>query len=207
MADERITEKIKEIKSSFRTMMNGVAAQSMREKGLDYFINWGVSLPMLKEKALLIGKDYDLAVALWKENVRECKILAPMIMPPDVVPPEVIDIWMEQTESVEIAELASFNLYQHLPYAAEKAYKWIASEKVLYQLCGFNVLSRLFMKGQEPNERGINEYIDQLICVLKSENYSVKKAALSSVLHFSNLGIVYKRVAENALKSINVELF
>ena len=118
MADERITEKIKEIKSSFRTMMNGVAAQSMREKGLDYFINWGVSLPMLKEKALLIGKDYDLAVALWKENVRECKILAPMIMPPDVVPPEVIDIWMEQTESVEIAELASFNLYQHLPYAA-----------------------------------------------------------------------------------------
>ena len=63
------------------------------------------------------------------------------------------------------------------------------------------------MKGQEPNERGINEYIDQLICVLQSENYSVKKAALSSVLHFSNLGIVYKRVAENALKSINVELF
>ena len=36
-----INEQLKEIKRSFRLMMNGVAAQSMRDKGLDYHGNWG----------------------------------------------------------------------------------------------------------------------------------------------------------------------
>ena len=102
-------------------MMDGKVAQSMRDKGLDYHLNWGATLPRLREKADMIGNDYDLAIALWKENIRECKILATMIMPPNEVQPEVIDIWMEQTPTQEIAEQAAFNLYQHLPFAPENA--------------------------------------------------------------------------------------
>lgn len=205
--NEEINERVKEIKRSFRMMMNGVVAQSMRDKGADYHLNWGASLSMLKEKANEIGKDYDLAIALWKDDVRECKILATLLMPADKIMPEVVDIWMEQTTSQEIAELASFNLYQYLPYAAEKAYQWIASDRTIYQICGFNVLSRLFMNGREPNEKGINEYIDQLLVVLQSESLAVKKAAMASVIRFADLGLVYRRMAESALKSINLELF
>ena len=110
-----IQQQVKEIKQSFRQMMDGSIAASMRTKGVDYKLNWGATLPRLREKAEEIGKNYDLAIALWKENVRECKILATMIMPPNEVLPEVIDIWMEQTPTQEIAEQAAFNLYQYLP--------------------------------------------------------------------------------------------
>ena len=79
--NEAMQEKIREIKQSFRLMMNGTASRSMREKGADYKLNWGVSLPDLQKMADEIGKDYDLAIALWKEDVRECKILATMVMP------------------------------------------------------------------------------------------------------------------------------
>ncbi len=205
--NENVEEKVKEIKRSFRLMMNGVAAQSMRDKGADYHVNWGASLPALKSKARELGKDYDLAIALWKENVRECKILATLVMPAEKMLPEVVDIWMEQTPSQEMAELASLNLYQHLPFAAEKAYKWIASEKPLYQLCGFHVLARLFMNGQEPNERGINEYIDQLQAALQGDSLAVKKAAMASAMRFAELGLVYERLAKNALKRVGLELF
>ena len=116
-----IDQQVKDIKQSFRQMMDGSVAQSMRNKGVDYKLNWGATLPRLQEKAREIGKNYDLAIALWKENVRECKILATMIMPADEVLPEVIDIWMEQMPTQEIAEQAAFNLFQHLPYAADKA--------------------------------------------------------------------------------------
>lgn len=205
--DNQTNERVKEIKRSLRTMMNGVAAQSMRDKGVGYKLNWGASLPMLKEKAGEIGKDYELAIALWKEDIRECKILATLIMPPASMLPEVADIWMEQTVSVEIAELASFNLYQYLPFAAAKAYQWIASDKELYQLCGFSVLARLFMNGQEPNERGINEYLDQVSAALQGGRLPVRKAAMASIMRFAGLGLVYRRLAENALKRINLELF
>ena len=204
--NSQVNQKVKEIKQSFRQMMDGVVAKSMRDKGLDYKLNWGATLPRLKEMAGEIGKNYDLAIALWKENVRECKILATMIMPAEIVLPEVIDIWMEQTTQQEIAEQAAFNLYQYLPYAPEKAYTWIAYDKPLYQLCGFHILSRLFMNGQEPNERGINEFLDQALSALQEENMAVRKAALSSVQRFAELGLVYERLAKSALKTINLEI-
>ena len=193
-------EKIKEIKQSFRLLMDGSIAQSMRDKGVDYHLNWGVTLPRLREKADEIGKDYDLAIALWKENVRECKILATMIMPPGEILPEVVDIWMEQTETIEIAE--QVNLFQYLPYAPMKAYEWMASDKDLYQLCGFHVLSRLFMNGQEPNERGINEFLDQAHVALQSPNITVRKAALNCLNRFADLGLVYQRMADSILRRI-----
>ena len=200
-----IQAQVKEIKQSFRQMMDGAVAQSMRNKGVDYKLNWGATLPRLREKADEIGKNYDLAIALWKENVRECKILATMVMPADVVLPEVIDIWMEQMPTQEIAEQAAFNLFQYLPYAPEKAYTWMASDKELYQLCGFHILSRLFMNKQEPNERGINEFIDQAIVALQEGSIPVRKAAMACMMRFSELGLVYERIAKSALKQANLD--
>ena len=109
--------------------------------------------------------------------------------------------------SQEIAEQAALNLFQYLPYAPQKAYQWIATDKEYYQLCGFHILTRLFRNNQEPNERGINEYIDQLLSVLQGAKLSVRKAAMQSVYSFAELGLVYQRLAKSALRSINLELF
>ena len=211
----KVQEKVKEIKQSFRQMMDGAVSKSMRDKGSAYKLNWGATIPRLQAKAEEIKSTlnvrsstfnvYDLAIALWKEDVRECKILATMIMPPDEVLPEVIDIWMEQTTSQEIAEQAAFNLYQYLSYAPEKAYTWMASDKPLYQLCGFHILSRLFMNKQEPNERGINEFIDQALVALQGDSLMVRKAAMSAVQRFAELGLVYERIAKSALKRANLD--
>lgn len=200
-----IQEEVKEIKQSFRLMMDGKVAQSMRDKGLDYHLNWGATLPRLKEKADEIGKNYDLSIALWKENVRECKILATMIMPAEQMLPEVADIWMEQTPTIEIAEQAAFNLYQNLPYAADLAYRWLASENDLPQMCGYHILTRLFTRKQEPNKRGINEFIDQALVALQSSNLSLRKAAMQAVVRFADLSIMHKRIAHSAVASIGLD--
>ncbi|MCR5364684.1 MAG: DNA alkylation repair protein [Prevotella sp.] len=212
-----LSSKVKDIKQSFRQMMDGAVAQSMRDKGLNYHLNWGATLPRLREMAEELKSVfnvqcssfnvYDLSIALWKENIRECKILATMLMPANQMAPEVCDIWMEQIPSQEIAEQVAFNVWQYLPYAPEKAYQWIASDKEYDQLCGFHVLSRLFMNGQEPNERGINEFIDQALAALQGPFISVRKSAMQSIIRFSELGLVYERLAKSALKSVNLELF
>ena len=212
-----VPSKVKEIKQSFRQMMDGSVAQSMRDKGLNYPLNWGATLPRLKAMAEELKSSfnvqrssftvYDLAIALWKENVRECKILATLLMPPEEMLPEVADIWMEQVTTQEIAEQLAFNLWQHLPYAPEKAYEWMASEKEYYQLCGFHILTRLFMNGHEPNERGINEFLDQALSALQGPFPSVRKAAYHCVQRFAELGLVYERLAQSALKTVNLDFF
>ena len=56
-----VHETIKDIKGQFRLFMNGVASQSMREKGLDYKLNFGIELPRLKEIAARYEKNHDPA--------------------------------------------------------------------------------------------------------------------------------------------------
>jgi hypothetical protein len=199
---EKTHEKLKQIKQSFRLLMNGEANRSMREKGLNYHLNWGVSLVDLRQMAKEYGKDYELAIELWKENIRECKILATMIMPAERMLPEIVDIWVEQTQEVEIAEQAAFNLYQHLDFAPEIAFRWISSNDAIRQISGYHILSRLFMRGLEPNERGINEFLDQALAALSDSNISVRHAATTSLQRFSELGEDYSKIVDKALSKI-----
>lgn len=206
MTKEEIDSKIKELKRGFRLVMNGPASQSMREKGLDYRLNWGVPFMQLKQMAADLPHDYDLAIALWKEDIRECKILATLLMPHDKMPEEVAEIWMEQTHSQEMAEMQAFNLYQYVSYAPKLAYRWMALDDTVKEICAYDILGRLFMKGQEPNERGINEFIDQAVTALKSPSAGLRHAAMNALTRFADLGLVFERLAKAALKREGFDL-
>lgn len=195
-------QKLMKIKRSFRLLMSGPTSQSMTQKGLGYKINWGVPFIELKKMALEYGKDYELAIELWKEDIRECKILATLIMPAEKMLPEITDIWMEQVKSQEMAEMLAFNLLQHVDYAPAIAYEWIATDKTLYEIAGFQLLARLFANGQEANERGINEFLDQAAVALQGDNMGIKHAAANCVLRFADLGEEYEKIARAALKGI-----
>lgn len=153
-----VRETIKDIKGQFRLFMNGVVSQSMREKGLDYKLNFGIELPRLKEIAARYEKNHEVAQALWKENIRECKILAGMLQPVETFYPEIADIWVEDMRYPEIAELTCMSLFQYLPYASEKAFEWMADEREYFQLCGFMLMARLLMKGNQLTERSEAEF-------------------------------------------------
>lgn len=200
--NEETHQKLMKIKRSFRLLMSGPTSQSMTKKGLGYKINWGVPFIELKKMALEYGKDYELAIELWKEDIRECKILATLIMPAEKMLPEITDIWMEQVKSQEMAEMLAFNLLQYVDYAPAIAYEWIATDKTLYEIAGFQLLARLFANGQEANERGINEFLDQAAVALQGDNMGIKHAAANCVLRFADLGEEYEKIARAALKGI-----
>lgn len=206
MTKEEIESKIKELKRGFRLVMNGPASQSMREKGLDYRLNWGVPFIQLKQMAADLPHDYDFAIALWKEDIRECKILATLLMPHDKMPEEVAEIWMEQTHSQEMAEMQAFNLYQHVSYAPKLAYRWMALDDTVKEICAYDILGRLFMKEREPNERGINEFIDQAVTALKSPSAGLRHAAMNALTRFADMGLVFERLAKAALKREGFDL-
>lgn len=195
-----INETVKEIKRSFRLLMNGVASQSMREKGTSYSVNWGCSLGDLSQMAKQYGKNYHLAIALWKENIRECKILATLIMPPEQLDADIVDIWIADIHTQDLAEIASFNLFQYLPYASVLAYQWMATDDKIKQICAYQTLSRLFMRGVVPNERGINEFLDQSSVALQHEDVGVRHAAMNCIVRFWALGDEYHQIATKALQ-------
>ena len=204
-------EKLKEIKQSFRLYMNGVTAQSLRDKGVNYHLNWGVSLQHLQEMAAEIKADltdapsgelltpplgeagrgslFTLSSLLWKENIRECKILATMLMPADTFPADLAMLWVEQTPTQEIAELAAMNLYQHLPYAKDMALQLIAQPYEMAQLQGYCIMARLLSTKMVLNDSERNEFIDQAHSTFKS---SISPQTSSIALRHSIFNAIQK---------------
>ena len=200
-------DRLKQIKGRFRLMMNGVASQSMRDKGLGYKINWGIGLPALKEMAAEYGKDYELAIELWKEDIRECKILATLIMPAAEMSAELVDIWVNQLPNQEMAEMAAFNLFRHLDGAKRYALGWLVSENELKLICGYNVLSRLFASGEEFDEREINEFIDQAQTAVADGNVSVRHAVVNALSRFVQVDGLHMKILKSAFRSYNLDIF
>ncbi len=186
---------IREIKRDLRLMMNGTTSAAMRERGLVYKLNFGVELPRIKEIAAKYIPDHQLACALWKEEIRECKILAALLQPIDSFIPELADLWAEEIRTIEMAELTVMNLFVKLPYAPAKAFQWIADEREYVQTCGFLLAARLLGRGLELHERAVDEFLDQVQAALEGESYFPRKAARLAVEKFAD------QSEENAKKS------
>ena len=171
-------ETIRQIKAQLRLFMNGVLSQSLREKGLQYRLIFGVELPRLKEIAAGYEPNHDLAQALWKEDIRECKILAACLQTTDTFDPELADYWMESVHNTELADYLCMLLFRRLPYASQKAFQWIASTERMEQYTGFRLIAHLFaLHGTEMNERSRDEFLDQAHTALQGDDLLVKQAA------------------------------
>ena len=200
-----VQERIREIKKQLRLFMNGVASQSMRDRGLEYRLNFGVEVPRLKEIAATMDKDHELAQALWKENIRECKILAGLLQPLDTFYPEIAEIWMEDMHYPELAELSCINLFQYLPYASEKMFEWIADERDYFQYCGYMIMAHLLMKKMKLNERSEAEFIDQAFAALQSEALLPQKGAFVSLCKFIGQSRENARKIKKMIASLHQE--
>lgn len=186
-------------------MMNGVASHSMREKGLTYKVNFGVELPRLQAYAaelratLLQGHEaelYTLALRLWSEPIRECRLLAGMLMPALEMDEPTAEMWVEQMQFSEEAECTVMHLFQHLPQASTLAFRWVAREEPMYRLCGWLLFSRLFMQGMEPSQRDADEFLDQVAAALP------EPAAYKALLKYMDLSPTAEVRGEALLVSI-----
>ena len=179
--------------------MNGMVSQSMREKGMEYKLNFGIEYPRIKEIAAGYEPDHELAQALWKENIRECKILAGLLQPADTFYPEIADIWIEGMDYPELAEYTVMNLFQRLPYASEVVFRWMADERGMFQLCGFLLMARLLMKGERLNERAEAEFLDQACTAVEGDCGPVQKAASVALRKYAHQSRENKRTVSKQL--------
>ena len=205
--NESTRESIRQIKASFRGHMNGIASRSMSEKGVEYKINWGIPLSELKQMAAEIEYDYNLMIGLWKENIRECKILATLISASNPLPKEVAEIWIEDVDNQELAEMLAFNTLHMQPYASELAYSWIATDDVYKKICGYAILGRMFTNGEIPDARGINELIDQAFVALKDDNAGVRHAAYNCLVRFADVNDECGDIVKKSMNNSGVEYF
>ena len=126
---ESLQDEIREIRKQLRLAMNGVISTSMREKGIVYKLNFGVPYPEIKEIARKHKPNGELAAALWKEDIREFKILATFLQPAETLPLDEAKRWVKEIPYLEIAEHCCRNLFVHLPYMEDFTFDLVADKE------------------------------------------------------------------------------
>ncbi len=138
-------ELIRNIRTDLRLAMNGVVSSSMRDKGMDYKLNFGVDVPRIKVIAAKYEPNANLAKELWKLDVRELKILSTMLYPLDEFKEKNANEWANEIPNQEIRENLCRNLLQELPYADELVQKWVEDSNESLRLTGYWLYVRLMM--------------------------------------------------------------
>ena len=201
---ENIAQQVRDVKCLLRAAMNGPVSQSMREKGLTYRVNFGVELPRLQAMAEELPHTYALAAALWKEDVRECRLLAAILMPTEAFAEDLADVWVEQMHFQEEAEWTVLHLFARLPYASAKVFEWLARDDRWTRLCGLLLMGRLLMQGARPAPRDVAELIDQAAAELRGTDYTLRQAAYKLLLRLAELGVEEERTVDSILEACGV---
>ena len=142
--NSEIDKTIRLIRRLLRTSMNGVVADSMRDKGIEYKMNWGVSLPRIKEIAANYAGRLDLAERLWAQGARETMIMATLIAPVDKFEEKMAFDWVRDVNNIELAEQLSMNLLSRLPYQSNLSLECVSAENILTKITGFTLAARIW---------------------------------------------------------------
>ncbi len=175
---------ITEIKKELRANMNGVASAAMRQTD-DYRVNFGIELPRIQQIAREFPSERQLAQALWHESVRECRILATILMPTQDFEEDLCDIWVSEIRTVEMAQIFALNLMRRLPYASRKAFEWISADNLMLQITGYFTMCHVLRKG-EMNDRSAEELLDHLTCDVTAGENNLSKAAVKTLQIFAS---------------------
>ena len=129
-----------DIIAQIKQRMNGAVVESMRESGIVYKVNYGVTIPELQQIAQPYKGNHDLAIQLFEQDIRECKIIATMIDDPAQVTGDQIDNWCEDFDNVEIVEQVCSNLFWKSDFALPRSYEWCIEDDDLMKKAGLLIV-------------------------------------------------------------------
>ena len=99
--NEEIENQIKSIRRAIYLSMNGICAENIDNSGLEYKQNFGVAWTRLVEIAQNYTPNYTLAYRLWLIPIRETKLLATLLCPPQELTAERLNELLAEISSSE----------------------------------------------------------------------------------------------------------
>ena len=155
MADN--TSKMIALLGAMRKQMNGAVADAMYYYGERYGLNYGVSLPTVRSIAKEYGKQHDLAIYLYKQQVRELRLAALHIAPAEEITIEEIELWEQGVNNSEMAEEIAFAMIPHTTIIEEIYNRWSNSQSEY--LC-YAALMTAAREKSLLNEENINKMVE-----------------------------------------------
>ena len=194
-------EIIKKIRTDLRLSMNGAVSSSMRDKGINYRMNFGVGIPRINQISEKYEQDKELAETLWSDDVRELKILATLLYPIEEFSKELAMSWIVEIKDQELREQICKNLLQNLTYANELVEESAKNNIEHIRCTGYWLFARLCITKSETVEKiNCDELLQNAISDLNSQSMLLRQAALNTLKYY---GRISGENATNVLQKVS----
>jgi 3-methyladenine DNA glycosylase AlkD len=142
----------------------------------------GVSVGALRAYAKTLGRDHALALALWKTEIYEARLLATFVDEPALVTAAQMDAWCRDFDSWALCDTACFALFDRTPHAWKKVAAWAGRRDEFTKRAAFALLAGLAVHDKAspdaPFERGLalieRAAADERNFVVKGVNWALR---------------------------------
>ncbi len=108
--------------------MNGAVVEAMQERGIEYPLSYGVSVPTIQQIARECPPGHSLALLLFRQQVRELMLAAVYVDRPEWVTSDQMEAWSRSFTNTEIVEQVASGLFFGAPDALSRAVDWMERE-------------------------------------------------------------------------------
>ncbi len=166
---------ISEILEMLEGLSDPKAIEGMARFGISPRQTFGIKIPVLRKMAREIGRDHELAQALWSHDIRETRILASMIDEPKKVTANQMDHWTQDFDYWEICDQCCMNLFEKTEFAYEKAVEWSRDAREFVKRAGFVMMARLAVSDKKADDEVFKAFLPIIKRGAVDERNMVKK--------------------------------
>lgn len=136
----------------------------------------GVRIPDIRHLAKELGTDHSLALALWRTEVHEARILASMVADPERVTERQMESWVRGIDSWDVCDQVCGNLFDRTPFAPAKAVEWAGREQEFVKRAGFAIMAWRAVHDRAADDREFLELLPVIEREAGDPRNFVKKA-------------------------------
>lgn len=138
---------------------------------------YGVTVTELRAVAKEIGRDHDLAAALWGSAVHEARILASLVGDSALVDDEQFERWADGFDSWDLCDQVCQNLFRYAPPAWTKAVEWTARPELLVRRAAFTLMAGLAVADKRTDDDRFAALLEPLAAGAGDERPLVRNGA------------------------------
>lgn len=136
----------------------------------------GVSVADIRMLGKRLGRNHELAAALWKTGVYEARMLTSFVDEPARVTAAQMDRWCRDFDSWAICDTLCFHLFDRTPFAWKKAHQWSASTHEFVKRAGFALMASLVVHDKAADGPRFLAFLPLIEQGAHDERNFVKKA-------------------------------
>ncbi len=137
---------------------------------------FGVTVGSLRAYAKKLGRDHELAGALWADGHYESRMLACFVDDPELVTPAQMDRWCRDFDSWAICDTACFHLFDRTPHAWKKVAAWAPRREEFERRAAFALLASLSLHDKQAEDAPFVRALRLIERAAPDERNFVKKA-------------------------------